>query len=118
MTAGLAASIHARLLNRAKVPGEDFNLVLTRYVIERFLYRMSQGPARDSLWLKGALRFDLWFDVPHRHNARKCAEALAPHRIPSSLILGAYVVSQAASVKLATLKFALPVAVDSVLFFQ
>lgn len=66
MTAGRAASIHARLLNRAKARGEDFNLLLTRYAIERFLYRLSRAPARDSLWLKGALLFDLWFDVPHR----------------------------------------------------
>lgn len=66
MTAGRAASIHARLLNRAKTRGEDFNLLLTRYAIERFLYRLSRAPARDSLWLKGALLFDLWFDVPHR----------------------------------------------------
>lgn len=66
MTASLAASIHARLLNRAKARGEDFNLVLTRYAIERFLYRLSQAPARDSLWLKGALLFNLWFDVLHR----------------------------------------------------
>jgi hypothetical protein len=66
VTAGRAASIHARLLNRAKTRGEDFNLLLTRYAIERFLYRLSRAPARDSLWLKGALLFDLWFDVPHR----------------------------------------------------
>ena len=31
MNVNLAASIHARLLNRAKARGEDFNLVLTRY---------------------------------------------------------------------------------------
>lgn len=66
MTAGLAASIHARLLNRAKARGEDFNLILTRFAIERFLYRLSLVPARDAYWLKGALLFDLWFDVPHR----------------------------------------------------
>lgn len=66
MTAGLAASVHARLLNRAKARGEDFNLILTRYAIERFLYRLSLAPARDVYWLKGALLFDLWFDVPHR----------------------------------------------------
>jgi hypothetical protein len=66
MMAGLAASIHARLLNRAKARGEDFNLILTRYAIERFLYRLSQLPARETYWLKGALLFDLWFDVPHR----------------------------------------------------
>ena len=66
MTTGLAASVHARLLNRARERGEDFNLVLTRYAIERFLYRLSIGPEREAFWLKGALLFDLWFDVPHR----------------------------------------------------
>lgn len=66
MNVGLAASIHARLLNRAKARGEDFNLILTRYAIERFLYRLSLMPARETYWLKGALLFDLWFDVPHR----------------------------------------------------
>jgi hypothetical protein len=66
MSVNLAASIHVRLLNRAKMRGEDFNLVLTRYAIERFLYRLSRLPARDSFCLKGALLFDLWFDIPHR----------------------------------------------------
>lgn len=66
MKADLAASIHARLSARAKVRGEIFQEVLTRYGIERFLYRLSLTPARDILWLKGALLFDLWFDVPHR----------------------------------------------------
>lgn len=66
MSADLAASIHARLLNRAKARGEDFNLILTRYALERFLYRLSLMPAREAYWLKGAMLFDLWFDVPHR----------------------------------------------------
>ena len=66
MTSGLAASIHARLLNRARSRGEDFNMVLNRYAIERFLYGLSLLPARDAYWLKGALLFDLWFEVPHR----------------------------------------------------
>lgn len=66
MSAGLIASIHARLLNRAKARGEDFNLILTRYALERFLYRLSLVPAREAYWLKGAMLFDLWFDVPHR----------------------------------------------------
>lgn len=66
MTVGLAASIHARLLNRAKARGEDFNLILTRYALERFLYRLSRVPAREAYWLKGAMLFDLWFDVLHR----------------------------------------------------
>ena len=64
--AAKSASIHARLLKRAKDRGEDFNLTLTRYAAERFLYRVSQSPARDQFLLKGALLFDLWFDIPHR----------------------------------------------------
>jgi hypothetical protein len=66
VSGNLAASIHARLLNRAKARGEEFNLVLTRYAIERFMYRLSTLPARESFCLKGALLFDLWFDIPHR----------------------------------------------------
>ena len=48
MSSSLAASIHARLLNRAKMRGEDFNLLLTRYAIECFLYRLLQVPAREA----------------------------------------------------------------------
>ena len=53
-------------MNRAKSRGEDFNQILARYALERFLYRLSQVPAREAYWLKGAMLFDLWFDVPHR----------------------------------------------------
>lgn len=66
MNADAAASIHARLLTLAKSRGEDFNFTLNRYALERFLYRLSVSPAREHYWLKGALLFDLWFDVPHR----------------------------------------------------
>lgn len=66
MNAGAAASIQARLLALAKLRGEDFNLTLNRYGLERFLYRLSISPARERYWLKGALLFDLWFDAPHR----------------------------------------------------
>ncbi|MDB5861649.1 MAG: hypothetical protein JWQ76_5338 [Ramlibacter sp.] len=66
MTDGFAASIHARLLANAKARGDEFQMVLTRYGLERFLYRLSQSPAREAFWLKGAMLFDLWFDTPHR----------------------------------------------------
>jgi nucleotidyltransferase AbiEii toxin of type IV toxin-antitoxin system len=64
--ANLAASVRARLLNLAKERGEDYSLVLNRFATERFLYRLSVTPQRERLWLKGALLFNLWFDVPHR----------------------------------------------------
>lgn len=62
----IAVSVRARLLNRARETGQDFNLVLTRYVLERLLYRLSISPHADQFILKGALLFDLWFDIPHR----------------------------------------------------
>jgi predicted nucleotidyltransferase component of viral defense system len=61
-----AASIHARLLNLARTRGDDFNLILNRYGLERWLYRLSASEERERLWLKGAMLFALWFDVPHR----------------------------------------------------
>jgi hypothetical protein len=66
VTGGRAASVHARLLVCAKERGEDFNLILGRYAVERFLYRLSVSHSRDRYCLKGALLFDLWFGVPHR----------------------------------------------------
>ena len=60
------ASIRQRLLDRARTCGEDFQLVLDRYAVERLLYRLSISPHRDQFLLKGALLFALWFDAPHR----------------------------------------------------
>lgn len=37
----VAVSVRARLLNRARENKQDFNLVLTRYAIERLLYRIA-----------------------------------------------------------------------------
>lgn len=65
-TGNPAASIRARLLNQSKESNTDFMQVLTRYALERMLYRLDQSRYRDQFLLKGALLFDLWFDVPHR----------------------------------------------------
>lgn len=62
----VAASVRARLLNRARETGQDFNLLLTRYALERLLYRLGISPHAGQFLLKGALLFDLWFDIPHR----------------------------------------------------
>jgi hypothetical protein len=50
-----AAFVHQRLLNLARERKEDFGLVLTKYVLERALYRISQSKYRDVFVLKGAL---------------------------------------------------------------
>lgn len=62
----IAASARDRLLRVARDTRRDFNLVLTRYALERLLYRISISEHAHAFLLKGALLFDLWFDIPHR----------------------------------------------------
>jgi predicted nucleotidyltransferase component of viral defense system len=62
----LAASVRARLKLRADAAGQDFNLTLTHYGLERLLYRLSVSEHANSFLLKGALLFALWYDTPHR----------------------------------------------------
>jgi predicted nucleotidyltransferase component of viral defense system len=66
MQSNLAASVRARLLNIAKAEKTDFNQVLVRYALERFLYRLSKSAHADRFLLKGAMLFNLWYDMPHR----------------------------------------------------
>lgn len=62
----LAASIRQRLANKAKEQKEDFGVVLTRYGLERFLYRLSLSPYSDQFVLKGAMLFQQWSGQTHR----------------------------------------------------
>lgn len=62
----IAASVKARLLNISRDGGEDFNLILGRYALERLLYRICQSVHADHFILKGAMLFALWSDDPHR----------------------------------------------------
>jgi len=62
----LAASIRARLLLLAQNRGEDYQRMLGKYAIERFLYRLGQSPYRDRFALKGAMLFTLWTGQTHR----------------------------------------------------
>ena len=62
----IPASVRQRLLNLSRERGEDFQALLTRFALERFLYRLSQSEHSDQFILKGALLFSLWSDDPHR----------------------------------------------------
>lgn len=66
MKSNLGASIRARLLNKSKAEGVDFNQILVRFALERILYRISQSAHSEFYVLKGALLFTLWYDMPHR----------------------------------------------------
>lgn len=62
----VAASVRARLLRLSRERGENFDLVLTKYALERMLYRISKSPYKNIFILKGALLFELWTDQRYR----------------------------------------------------
>jgi hypothetical protein len=61
-----ANAVRAKLLERARRDGDDYNRLLIRYAIERLLYRLSVTAHADDFVLKGATLFALWMGKPHR----------------------------------------------------
>lgn len=61
-----AASVRVRLLDHAKRHGDDYQRVLTRYAIERLLFRLSQTEASERYVLKGAMLFVTWPEHVYR----------------------------------------------------
>src|SRR5450631_3469690 len=62
----IGASVRARLLNLAKKRNQPFDLLLTRYTLERLLYRLGSSKHRQSFVLKGAMLMTSWISDPHR----------------------------------------------------
>jgi Nucleotidyl transferase AbiEii toxin, Type IV TA system len=71
----LPASIRQKLLSLAQERNDDFGLVLTKYGLERMLFRLSKSKYRDTFILKGALLFELW--TKERYRATRDADFLA-----------------------------------------
>ncbi len=62
-----AASARQRLLSRSRRRGEDYQVLLVRYALERLVYRLSVSRHADRFVLKGAMLFALWSDtLDHR----------------------------------------------------
>jgi predicted nucleotidyltransferase component of viral defense system len=62
----MGASVRTRLLALAKERGQTFDLLLTRYVLERLLYRLGTTQYRERFVLKGAMLMTTWFGTPFR----------------------------------------------------
>ena len=62
----VAASVRNRLLNIARGNGEDFQLVLIRFALERMLFRLSKSKFAKNFVLKGAILFQIWSGESHR----------------------------------------------------
>ncbi len=56
----VAASIRQRLLNISREEKIEFQLILTRFSLERFLFRLSQSQYTNDFVLKGAMLFQVW----------------------------------------------------------
>jgi hypothetical protein len=62
----IAASVAARLLNRARQTGDDYQTLLRTFCFERLLYRIGMSDLRDRFVLKGAMLLRLWSEHPYR----------------------------------------------------
>jgi predicted nucleotidyltransferase component of viral defense system len=62
----VGASVRSRLLNLSRTTGQSHDLLLTRYALERLLYRLTQTGHAKRFVLKGAMLMTAWFDDPHR----------------------------------------------------
>lgn len=62
----VGASVRARLLQRSRDERTDFQILLTRYALERLLYRLSWSEHRNRFILKGAMLFVTWVEAPFR----------------------------------------------------
>ena len=83
MTANRAASIRARLKQHPDTSKQDFNLTLTRYGLERLLYRLSISEHAPNFLLKGALLFQLWYGQPHRPTRDADLLGFGPDDVPT-----------------------------------
>jgi hypothetical protein len=81
-------SVFQRLLNRARGSGEDFNLLLFRYGMERLLYRLSVSPHAGNFILKGASLFLVWKGQNYR--VTKDADLLGIGSADAEHILGVF----------------------------
>ena len=60
MSSPVAQSVRDRLLNRTRETGEEYQVLLTRFALERLLYRLTQLPEGEDFVLKGAFTFLVW----------------------------------------------------------
>lgn len=65
-SSNLEASVHQRLLNISRERNEGFNLILTRYTVERLLYRLTRSTYAEKFILKGAMLMAVWMGQSHR----------------------------------------------------
>ena len=71
----IGTSVRARLLNLARERNQPFDLLLTRYALERLLYRLSTSKHRDRFVLKGAMLMAAWLNDSYAKFRRRFERA-------------------------------------------
>ena len=66
MPKNIGASVRAKLFNIARQRGQAFDVVLTMFVLERLLFRLSGSRFSDQFVLKGAMLLATWLPDFHR----------------------------------------------------
>ncbi|MFT4808058.1 MAG: hypothetical protein ACI84K_001259 [Pseudohongiellaceae bacterium] len=66
MPTNVSASVLAKLNNYRREQKEDFQRVLTQYVIQRFLFRLGVSKYKNRFLLKGSWMFVSWSGALHR----------------------------------------------------
>ena len=62
----VAASVRARLRNLAWANRASLERVLTRYALERLLFKLSESPHKQRFVRKGAMLYAAWLEDPFR----------------------------------------------------
>jgi predicted nucleotidyltransferase component of viral defense system len=84
----VGASVRARLLNLARQTGQPFDLLLTRFVLERLLYRLGRSPHAERFVLKGAMLLTTW--LPHDQRGTRDLDLLGFGDPDGDFILAAF----------------------------
>lgn len=84
----IGASVRGRLLNLARETGQPFDVLLTRFALERLLYRLSRSRHTDRFVLKGAMLLTTW--LPHTSRGTRDLDLLAFGNSSEDRILGLF----------------------------
>jgi predicted nucleotidyltransferase component of viral defense system len=84
----IAASVRARLLNLARKTGQPYDVLMSRFVHERLLYRLSRSHHADRFVLKGAMLLTTW--LPHTARGTRDLDLLAFGDSSEQRILGIF----------------------------
>ena len=72
----IAASVRTRLLTLSRESGEDFQRVLTRFALVRFISRLSKSRHSSEFIVKGAMLFTAWMPSEMAHRATRDLDLL------------------------------------------